>query len=278
MRPGTLNGRVPSDRPSAGRIAFTLIELLVVVCIIALLLGILTPALVSARGEAKSFVCMDHMRAAAFEFRLFADPYTCRDRGDSARLYGLRFSAMDFQESLYETCEFWSNGGELPRDRGFYRRGQKPIICPAGPDGLARFHGQAVSSLTQGGVAPKEKVSYAMNRRLIWAPASIPDPPTVVDCFVTLSKRSLDHPHVPLMFDVDAEAAVKAHREPFFCAPPSRQGEPSVYDHNRYWFPAMRHNGRMSVGFVGGHVLSTSNPLSDPSWDWDYHPEIGGSP
>lgn len=278
MRRGTPGSRVLDDRPLAGRGAFTLIELLVVLFVIAILLGILAPALVSVRGEAKSFVCMDHMRAAAFEFRLFADPSTCRGRGDSARLYGQRFSAMDFQESLYETCEFWSPSGPLPRDREFYRRGQRPIICPAGPNGLARYHGQAASSLTQGGVAPKDKVSYAMNRRLIWAPATVSDPPIPVDCFVTIGKRILDHPHVPLMFDVAANAAVKVHKEPFFSAPPSRRQEPSVYDNNRYWFPSMRHKGRVSVGFVGGHVISTHDPLADPSWDWEYHPEIGGRP
>jgi prepilin-type N-terminal cleavage/methylation domain-containing protein len=277
MKRAKLGSRLSHDRFRAGGGGFTLIELLVVVFIMAALLSILVPALVSARSETKSFVCMDHMRAAAFEFRLFADPGTCQDRGDSARLYGQRFSAMDFQESLYETCEFWSPAGTLPRDREFYRRGQKPIICPAGPSGLARYHGQAASSLTQGGVAPKDKVSYALNRRLIWAPATVSEPPIPVDCFVTISKRILDHPYVPLMFDVAAGAAVKAHQEPFFSAPPSRREGPSVYDDNRYWFPSMRHHGRTSVGFVGGHVISTDSPLSDPSWDWDYHPEIGGT-
>jgi prepilin-type N-terminal cleavage/methylation domain-containing protein/prepilin-type processing-associated H-X9-DG protein len=277
MNQGERQCGVGPRRPSAGRGGFTLIELLVVVFIIALLMGILSPALISARGEAKSFVCMDHARAAVFEFRLFADPYTCRDRGDSARLYGQRFSAMDFQESLYETCEFWSPAGAVPRAREFYRRGQKPIICPSGPTGLARVHGEAASSLTHGGVAPKEKVSYAMNRRLIWAPATLPDPPIPVDRFVTVSKRILDHPNVPLIFDVDAAAAVQAHEEPFFSAPPPRRGGPSVYDNDRYWFPAMRHNGRMSIGFVGGHVVSTRRPLSEPGSDWEYHPEIGGS-
>ena len=60
-------------------------------------------------------------------------------------------------------------------------------------------------------------------------------------------------------------------------APPPRRGGPSVYDNDRYWFPAMRHNGRMTIGFVGGHVVSTRNPLADPSSNWEYHPEIGGS-
>jgi len=278
MRETTPASAILPNRSTAGVGAFTLIELLVVISIMAILMSILVPALVSVSNEARSFVCMDHMREVAVEFRFFADHNTCRDRGDSARLFGRRFSAMDFQESLYETCEFWSQDGALPRDREFYRSGKKPVMCPAGPDELARFHGHAVSSLTQGGVGPKKEVSYAMNRRLIRAPVTVSDPPIPVDCFVTISERILDHPHVPLLFDVDAEEALLAGEGPFFSAPPSPSGEPSVYDNDRYWFPSKRHRGRMSVGFVGGHVASIRDPLSDPSWDWDYHPGIHGHP
>jgi len=155
MAPAPATERVGHTPALTPRGAFTLIELLVVLFIMALLLSILAPALVSARNETRSFVCMDHMRASAFEFRLFAEPFTCADRGQSDGFYGPRFSAMDFQESLYETCEFWSLPGAVTWKREEYRRGQKPIICPSAPQGLARVHGEAVSSLTQGGSSPR---------------------------------------------------------------------------------------------------------------------------
>ena len=254
--------------------AFTLIELLVSLSIIALLLAILMPALASARNEARAFVCMDHLRAATFDFRLFADAKTASYRGDSETQFGSGFDAMDFQESLYETSEFWNAGDALKFKRQAYRRGQRPIICPAGPTGLYRVHG--VPDLLAGAVAPKEKVSYAMNRRLRYAPVRLPDVPFPLEQFVAISQRIMNHPHVPVMFDVDAAAAIAARRDPFFSAPaPRKPGQASVYDDDRYWFPSRRHNGRLTVGFVGGHVVSTKKPLADMIWDWEYHPQVG---
>ena len=66
----------PMHRSDAGfpnRNAFTLIELLVVIAIIALLIGILLPALSSARGTAKSLLCTSRMRQVATGWQIYAD-------------------------------------------------------------------------------------------------------------------------------------------------------------------------------------------------------------
>lgn len=55
------------------RNGFTLIELLVVVAIIALLIGILLPALSGARETAKSLLCSSRMRQVAIGWQIYAD-------------------------------------------------------------------------------------------------------------------------------------------------------------------------------------------------------------
>ena len=244
--------------------AYTLMELLVVVFVIALLMSILVPALVTARHTAKSFVCMDHLRSGALHFRLFADSYTRGYRGDSEQ-YGSRFDAMDFLESLYEVGEFWDS---KETDQEAYP-GKSRMICPSAPAGLVRY-GNPMVPWTPA-VGPREKVSYAMNRRLFRAPALKNGIP--FEAPVLLTERIFNYPRAPLFFDVDAEAAMKGVSDPTAKFMPFF-GTPDFFQED-YWFPAMRHRGKMIVSFVGGHVLSTRNPRSEGQWSWDYFPSLG---
>ncbi|MCC5829332.1 MAG: DUF1559 domain-containing protein [Phycisphaeraceae bacterium] len=59
----------------AHRSGFTLIELLVVISIIALLIGILLPALAGARRSARSVVCMSNVRQITLGLMTYAEEY-----------------------------------------------------------------------------------------------------------------------------------------------------------------------------------------------------------
>ena len=65
----------PFRRSAAPRLAFTLIELLVVISIIALLIGILLPALTAARQSARDIQCKSNLRQLGVGLYAYANEF-----------------------------------------------------------------------------------------------------------------------------------------------------------------------------------------------------------
>jgi len=99
---------------------FTLIELLVVISIIALLVGILLPALGAARQTARNLICMSNMRQMGVGFAMYQN-----DSKDQYILY--RYKSKTGSTSTYLSSGGFYWPAKLTND---YLTNQKAIDCP----------------------------------------------------------------------------------------------------------------------------------------------------
>jgi prepilin-type N-terminal cleavage/methylation domain-containing protein/prepilin-type processing-associated H-X9-DG protein len=254
-----------ADRTSG----FTLVETLVVVAILALLLSILVPAMKSARDQMKTLMCASKMKTIALKFYFFTEGENPGGRGQSESLNRNEFWMDDFQASLYQIEGFWSAPDTSVDTMDV---GDDLMMCPAGPRELVRTKDKPFGTAA---VGPAENVSIGFNGRLYRAVVRSPSGEYVLapKKKTRVTNRILNHPNVPLAFDIDGMEANRQGVDPYYSAPPSRQYSSNDPYSENHWVPSGRHRGGTNVAFVGGHIQSSKNPGQEP-WDWDYQAQV----
>lgn len=252
-----------TDRPCNATRGFTLVELLVTIAVIATLIALVLPGLGYAMGSARGFACQMSQRTTAFDFVVFADSRLHGNRGDDTGKAS--FQIETFQESQYGVDEFW-RWGESRQVTMPDAQSNDPMRCPEVRSPLVLRKDFPCSG---GAVGPKASVSFAFNIRL-----------HRVERFdrngkaravkVRLRETAVDQAFVPLMFDGDGALAERKKVTAVYSGP--SLDSVSVFARDRYWFPAMRHNGSANFAFLDGHVDSSATPLEEPRWDWAYEP------
>lgn len=221
---------LPGRRPCAGVCgAFTLIELLAVVGIIALLAGLLLPALTSTKTKAKRTACLNHLRQLTLGWQMYAsDNHGLLVENLPKPANANSWVTGDFKNSTEATNSAVLRAGKLF----------------SYVNHVAVFHCPAETGL---GVIVPKVLSYAMNG---WIGGRAMETQYQQRGYRTFARESeLAAAHAPAGLWVFVDEATATLDDGWFLVKMQRERLPESH-------PAVRHEGGFAVSFADGHAAS----------------------
>ena len=235
--------RGPENGKSASRRRFTLVELLIVIAIIAILTGLILPALKSSRDRARLAQCVSNIRELTLMHLLYVDSsggYFC--------------PAWDASFDSWESSANHRGPGILSRLVPDSSASNGRVFeCPS-----------AKSSLSINLAWTARNAGYGMNYQLSFADPSA-QPPNFRPCRITQVKS-------PSKLIVLSDAAC-------FLAGSDGRPSPTAFLYNptsgKGGYSDFRHSGSCAVSFVDGHASAWNAFTPRPADSSGYEKRVG---
>lgn len=258
----------PTVNPSGPRGAFTLIELLVVIAIIAILAGLLLPALAQAKAKANAIKCVNNQKQITLGLKLYSTDndgwittaWHFATAGRPNRTWG-----TIIQPFLASRKIMWCPAGtdrpggnrDWDASGSFMNIGINWEIAHDNFNGLIASYGSQPNTYREQTIARPSSTVYTCDLGNIAVPGANPT--------ATVQTPYGSNPVSP-----KASAWLLVYPTETAASHPYSQLVLSAGDPD-YAGPIYRHNKRTNVGFVDGHV----EPMGE-TWYYDGSPWLNG--